>query len=50
MNDSTWTWVSGSDTAYQPGVYGSKGNASSLRGGIWLFGGSGYGNTANIGE
>ena len=58
MNDSTWTWISGSDSIDQPGVYGEKGNASSenvpgSRGGavgwydslkqeLWLFGGYGY--------
>ena len=25
MNDSTWTWISGSSTSKQPGVYGEKG-------------------------
>ena len=58
MNDSTWTWISGNDTANQIGVYGEKGKAStdylpgarsgavgwydSLRQEFWLFGGYGY--------
>jgi len=25
MNDSTWTWIGGSDTINQPGVHGEKG-------------------------
>ena len=60
MNDSTWTWMGGSNTTNQPGVYGKKGNASvenipgarygavgwydSSREEFWLFGGYGYGN------
>ena len=28
LNDNTWTWISGSDTDQQEGVYGEKGNAS----------------------
>jgi hypothetical protein len=60
MFDGTrWTWVSGSNTAPQPAVYGTRGEAapgntpgaragSSLwsdgQGGLWLFGGFGYGN------
>ena len=59
MNDSTWTWMSGSETTNQPGVYGEKGISSaanvpgarasavggydSLRQEFWLFGGYGYG-------
>jgi len=59
MNDSTWTWISGSNTINQPGIYGVKGNASTTNvpGGrygavgwfdgstqeFWLFGGYGYG-------
>jgi len=65
MNDSTWTWISGSDSIDQPGVYGEKGNASSenvpssrngavgwydsLRQELWLFGGYGYGNDSSVG-
>ena len=56
MNDSTWTWISGSDTIYHPGEFGDKGipNTSyvpssrnyavgwydSLRREFWLLGGS----------
>jgi len=60
LSDSTWTWIGGSDSPNQPGVYGEKGNANtffvpSARKGaagwfdsskreFWLFGGIGYGN------
>jgi len=60
MNDSTWTWMSGSNSTNQPGVYGEKGNPNasnvpgaryevvgwydSLRQELWFFGGYGYGN------
>jgi len=60
MNDSTWTWMAGSNTTSQRGVYGEKGNGStdyipgarygavgvydSLREEFWLFGGKGFGN------
>jgi len=60
VNDSTWTWIAGSNTINQQGVYGEKGNASttnipgsrreavgwydSLRQEFWLFGGYGYSN------
>jgi hypothetical protein len=52
-----WTWVSGSDTLYQAGAYGTKGVAAPSNvpgarnvavswidadGVLWLFGGSGY--------
>jgi N-acetylneuraminic acid mutarotase len=52
-----WTWVSGSDTGNQTGVYGTKGTPSPTNipgarvnsiswidtsGNLWLFGGSGY--------
>ena len=59
VNDSSWTWISGSD--HQRGAYGEKGNASSenipgarygavgcydsLSKEFWLFGGSGYDTT-----
>ena len=59
MNDSTWTWMSGSNRTDQRGVYGTQGIASpnnypgartqavgwydSLREEFWLFGGFGYG-------
>ena len=55
INDSTWTWVSGSNTINHPGVYGEKGIPNtnnmprarsrplgwydSLRQEFWLFGG-----------
>ena len=58
MNDSTWTWIAGSNTANQLGVYGEKGipnpdNHPGSRLGalalydscthkLWLFGGSGF--------
>ena len=53
----TWTWISGSDTVGQAGVYGTKGTASAANmpgakdasiswidasGNLWLFGGEGY--------
>jgi N-acetylneuraminic acid mutarotase len=53
-----WTWISGSDTIDQPGVYGTKGVADpanvpgakfraltwlDLKGDLWLFGGGGPG-------
>jgi len=57
MNDSTWTWISGSNLTNQYGVYGEKGNASannfpgarydavgwydSLSQELWMFGGLG---------
>ena len=63
MNDSTWTWMSGSNTFNQPGVYGEKGISSptnhpgsrsgavgwydDLRQVFWLFGGYGYGNSTD---
>jgi len=28
VGDTTWTWISGSNTVYQPGVYVDKGNPS----------------------
>jgi len=61
VNDSTWTWFSGSGIPTQPGLYGEKGNGSSenvpgsrqsavvwydsLREEFWLFGGKGYAST-----
>ena len=55
MNDSTWTWISGSNTTNQPGVYGEKGipNITNVPGALyqangwwdeatkelWVFGG-----------
>ena len=64
MNDSTWTWISGSDTVYQRGVYGEKGISNttnvpgsrsgavgwfdSVREEFWLFGGYGYGSDLTL--
>ena len=58
MNELTWTWIAGSNSTDQVGVYGEKGIAStdnypgaragaagwydSLRQEFWLFGGYGY--------
>ena len=58
MNDSTWTWMSGSITQNNLGVYGEKGhpNSNNTPGGrrlangwfdcssqeLWIFGGYGY--------
>jgi len=65
VNDSTWTWMSGSNTIQQIGVYGEKGNASMnsvpgarqnavgwfdrLNQELWLFGGSGCINSTSGG-
>ena len=63
-NTFEWTWVSGSDTTYQPGVYGIKGiadpsNVPGSRYGavswidsgsnLWLFGGAGIDSTHHEG-
>jgi N-acetylneuraminic acid mutarotase len=60
-----WTWMSGSNSANQPGVYGTKGvpaagNVPGNRGAVvawtdssgnlWLFGGAGYLADGNSGE
>ena len=58
MNDLTWTWISGSDTYNQRGVYGEKGVPNIANGPgarqyatgcydsitqeFWIFGGHGY--------
>ena len=58
MNDSTWTWMSGSNVSNPRAIYGEKGKASpdympggrgcaigwfnSLKEEFWLFGGWGY--------
>jgi len=63
MNDSTWNWISGSNTTSQIGIYGLKGYASSnnvpgarygavgwydsLNKELWLFGGYGFGNNTS---
>jgi N-acetylneuraminic acid mutarotase len=61
---SDWTWVSGSDTVMQEGIYGHKGVAdppnvpgsrhgsvswTDLTGNLWLFGGAGCDTDGNIG-
>ena len=56
MNDSTWTWISGSDSTNQPGVYDEQGSPNTsnvpssrsfasgwcddLRQEFWVFGGN----------
>ncbi len=60
-----WTWIAGSSTAHQPGVYGTKGVAAAdnvpggrelalgwrgIDGALWIFGGSGRGASATTGE
>jgi len=66
INESMWSWIDGSYETSQPGVYGTKGNAStgnypgarsgavalydSLREEVWLFGGVGYTNASSSGE
>ncbi|KKL54552.1 hypothetical protein LCGC14_2264270, partial [marine sediment metagenome] len=62
---TNWTWVSGSDTTGQPGVYGTKGIAdpnnvpcaryfsvswTDSGGNGWLFGGQSYDNFGNYGR
>jgi N-acetylneuraminic acid mutarotase len=57
-----WTWLTGSDTYSQPGVYGTQGAPepgntpgarighncwTDLNGNIWIFGGDGYDSSAN---
>ena len=65
MNDNTWTWISGSNTPDQPGIYGEQGIADttnipgsrhsgvawcdSSRQEFWLFGGYGWDRNDNIG-
>ena len=59
-----WTWVSGSNTYLQKGIYGTKGTAASSNipgarnsavswldssGKLWLFGGDGYDSAGNQG-
>jgi N-acetylneuraminic acid mutarotase len=61
--NSRWTWMSGSDVAYQPGVYGTKGTAdpsnvpgarvgavswTDSQGNFWLFGGYGQDETSEV--
>jgi hypothetical protein len=62
-NGTNWTWVSGSNTAYQKGSYGTEGVAAAgnvpgarafsvtwidSSGNLWLFGGQGYDSTGNL--
>lgn len=66
FNPSTkeWAWISGSDTASQPGVYGTLGTAAAgnvpggrtgasswidKSGNLWLFGGEGYASSGQLG-
>ena len=65
MNDSTWTWIAGSNTINQPAFYGEKGKANttnmpgarygavgwydSLRQEFWLFGGDGFSSNGSLG-
>jgi hypothetical protein len=59
-----WTWMSGSENSYQPGVYGSQGTAApgnvpgarndamgwtDKKGNLWLFGGLGTDSTGKAG-
>ncbi|MCG6535260.1 MAG: hypothetical protein L7F78_11335, partial [Syntrophales bacterium LBB04] len=61
---TNWTWISGSNTMNQPGVYGTRGVADSANvpgarltavswvdssGDIWLFGGLGYPSAGDAG-
>ena len=65
FDGTNWTWVSGSDTINQPGVYGTKGVADSENcpgsryeglcwidssGNIWIFGGYGYDSAGTLGN
>ena len=66
LSDSTWTWISGSTTSDQSGVYGEKGEASTenvpgarysavgwfdnTKQELWLFGGIGYGSNGFSGK
>lgn len=65
FDGTNWTWVSGSDVVYQPGVYGTKGTPSpsnvpgarasaiswtDTSGNLWVFGGNGADSTATNAE
>ncbi len=65
VSDARWTWVSGSFTVDQPGVYGVQGVADATTapgareapaswtgsgGNLWLFGGAGYDNASLEGK
>ena len=62
---TNWTWMSGSDTVDQPGVYGTRGTADASNipgaryastisidssGRVWLFGGQGIDSTSIAGR
>lgn len=64
MNTSEWTWIKGTNTIDQPGVYGTQGigTQANIPGGrsgsmtwkdvadnVWLFGGKGYSGTSGPG-
>ena len=63
-SNGKWTWMSGSNVQSQSGTYGTKGTAASgnvpgaregsatwtdASGNLWLFGGSGFDSTGNLG-
>lgn len=65
FDGTNWTWMGGSNTVRNPGVYGSKGESSASNvpgaryesaywkdssGGLWLFGGYGNDSTTTRGE
>ncbi len=65
ISNNMWTWISGANTANQPGVYGTQGVPSALNhpgarefmlswtdasGNFWLFGGDGFASTAAFGK
>lgn len=64
FSNNQWTWIGGSDSAYQPGIYGTQGAASAsnwprargdaltwidAEGTFWLFGGFGFDSTGTRG-
>ena len=64
FDGTNWTWISGSNTVNQVGIYGTKGVAAAGNvpgtregaiswidgsGNLWLFGGSGYGTSGEHG-
>ena len=64
FDGANWTWVSGSKTSNQPGIYVTKGTANAgnvpgaraslvswidSSGKLWLFGGWGYDSAGNVG-
>jgi len=64
FDGTSWTWVSGGDVCFQPGVYGTKGEAdpanvpgarysapswTDSNGNLWLFGGHGRDSVGNSG-